>query len=51
MDIQNITNKETAIQKEQQLKTKKDFKEILKIILNSNSFKNEFQKLIAKQIC
>lgn len=48
MNIQNIANKETADQNEQQLKAKKDFKEMLKIILNSNSFKNEFQKLIAR---
>lgn len=50
MNIQNITNKETAIQSEQQSNSKQEFNEIFKKILNSNSFKNEFQKLIAKQI-
>ena len=51
MDIQNITNKESAILNEQQSNSKEYFSEIFKKILNSKSFKNEFRKLLTKQIC
>lgn len=43
--------KETAIHNEQQSSKKQDFNETLKKILNSDSFKEECQKLLTKKIC
>lgn len=51
MDIQNITNKETATQNEQQFKSRQYFNEIFKTIINNKSFNDEFQKLLTKKIC
>lgn len=42
--------KETAIHNEQHPNSKQDFKETFKTILNSNSFKEECQKLFTKKV-
>lgn len=50
MDNQCNTKNKTATQNEQQFESKQTFNGIIEKMLNSKSFKDEFQKLITKQI-